>query len=176
MFEGLLIVVILILTALIFTKCWRRRDRHARGCKCSECKMDRTPPPATVAIETKTTPEDQTINEHSEYFNIVSGAETCTDTGFAVNEFGAPGMDFKDWVMAQSVDPQTIKNHTEFVKDRTKNGEFMTGRTFTPDSHDSYDPIPWVGLRRPQAVPVGNPDQTPDVDYNLYSNKPGLVW
>lgn len=126
-------------------------------------------------------PESFTTGEHSEYFTGVKNDECspCNDENFtyAVHEFGAPNLDFKDWVTSQAVDPQVLKNHAEFVKNKIKyedNKVIVTGRTYSPDSHDSYDPIPWSGLKRPQAVAVRSPTQVPDIDYNLYDTKPSI--
>jgi len=128
-----------------------------------------------------TNPESHTIKEQNEYFTTANDDSdvACDDNKFvyAINEFGAPGMEFKDWVTSQSVDPQVIKNHSEFVKGQlVEDTQIITGRTYSPDSHDSYDPIPWQGLRRPEAVQVRSPTQVPDVDYDLYNNRPSIRW
>jgi hypothetical protein len=133
-------------------------------------------------------PEASAQAEQTEFFTgcqdpaKVNAEMNClcegNDLAYAVNEFGAPGMEYKDWVAAQAVDPAVVKNHAEWVKDRVSEGSLnVTGRTYSPDSHDSYDPIPWQGIRgRPQATTVCSPDQVPDVNYDLYESKPKLVW
>jgi hypothetical protein len=143
------------------------------------------PPVAQVAEKT---PEQAATAENTEHFSNCSGADQqmqqdlsnmCEggDYSYAVNEFGAPGMDYKDWVAAQSVDPAVVKNHAEFVSDRARLREGnLLGSTYSPDMHMSYDPISWGGLRRPQAVPVCNPTQVPDVDYNLYNTESTFSW
>lgn len=163
------------------SKTWDCIDRNSG--ELATVSMQVGAPAASAAPAAPTapaTPEKAAQSENAEYFSGPQGADTqsCDDKfEFAVNEFGGPGMDFKDWVAAQSVDPQVMKNHTEFVKDRLgSNTQNITGRTYSPDSHDSFDPIPWVGLRRPQAVAVGNPDQVPDIDRSLYENKPKFTW
>lgn len=120
--------------------------------------------------------ENQAMMDNIESFSVCAGVDNETDRAvdclcgdspditFAVHEFGAPGMDYKSFMASQEVDPEVLKNHTAFVEERSG----FTGRTFTPDSHDSYDPIPWVGLRRPEYVKQCNPTQVPDVDVNLY--------
>lgn len=113
--------------------------------------------------------------------NVNFYSQPCTnacdgDLSFATNDFGAPGADFKDYLTSQAVDNSVIANHAEFVRDRQKFGN-VTGRTYSPDSHDSYDPTPWIGIRgRPQNVPFGNPDQVPDVDFSLYADKQRVTW
>lgn len=116
-------------------------------------------------------------NVESESFQVCGGYSpeqlkaTCEDsTGAYVQGYGNEGLDYNAYAASQAVDTQVIRNHGEFIKNVRglgPNGEF-TGRTYSPDSHDSYDPIPWIGLRRPEAVNVCNPTTVPDVDYNLY--------
>ncbi len=140
---------------------------HDSTCKCPKCS------------QTVDKVADAAQAEHlSASEGVVFG---CTDSDYAYanNTYGAPGSDFKDWITAQSVDPQVIKNHSEFIADRLNTvGTNITGRTYSPDSHDSYDPISWIGIRgRPQAVPTSdNQAQVPDVDYNLYSKTQKLRW
>lgn len=179
--EGLLLVIIFVLIFLVY-----------KG-KASAPTQENLSLKKVLGMEKATprlhsTPEAASIAEQAEYFtgcqdNTMTDAQmNCycgdTDLAYAVNEFGAPGMEYKDWVAAQAVDPAVIKNHAEWVKDRISEGSLnVTGRTFSPDSHDSYDPIPWVGIRgRPQAVAVCNPTQVPDVNYDLYENKQKLTW
>lgn len=103
-------------------------------------------------------------NEIDKTLDCVCGDETTYS--YSENDYGAPGVDYKMFVTSQAVDDQVVKNHKDFVV--ANHGQFATGRTWSPDSHDSYDPIPWVGLRRPEYVPVCNPTQVPDVDTNIY--------
>jgi len=80
-------------------------------------------------------------------------------------------MDYKSWVTSQAVGEDVIRNHQQYIADRDQlqtGGAYFTGRTTSYDSHDSYDPIPWIGLRRPEYVEVCNPTTTPDVSLALY--------
>lgn len=130
------------------------------------------------------------LKENQEYFTTCGGADdvkkaldcVCgdTDQAFAKFDYGAENMDYKDYVASQAVDDKVIENHLQFVRDRKGLGPeatFVTGRVFSPDSHDSYDPIPWVGLNRPQYVQQCNPTQVPDIDTNLYKGRrPYCFW
>lgn len=148
------------------------KGEHGVGCQCSKCVNH----------------EKDTLKENFEYFSECQDPTEVKQTldgicdendkfEYAIHEFGEPGMEFKDWVASQAVDAQVFKNHAEFVKDRfTDNNRLITGRTYSPDSHSSYDPIPWIGLRRPQAVPTCNPTQVPDLDYNLFESRPTFTW
>lgn len=150
---------------------------HPPGCTCTSCRsydnMARN-----------------AMNEQMEYFATCKDTDetskaldcVCGDNekfSFAENDYGAPGMDYKAYVTSQAVDDKVIKNHLAYVEERKglgPEGEF-TGRTYSPDSHDSYDPIPWVGLRRPQYVQQCNPTTVPDCDTNLYKgNRPFCFW
>lgn len=166
--EGFLIAVILVLTYQLWT------NRPAAQEKVFDC-VDRASGELTT-VKMNYTPEQKAMAENIESFS--GGSADCSgDLAYAVDEFGAPGMEYKDWVASQSVGTDVLINHATFVKDRIKStGQNITGRTYSPDSHDSYDPIPWIGLRRPQAVPVDNPTQVPDVDKSLYSAKSSLRW
>lgn len=138
-----------------------------------------TPPvtkPSNSSADNANEAEKMSLLDNIEAFSVCGGVDNETDRAvdclcgdnpditFAVHEFGAPGMDYKAFTASQEIDPEVVKNHGEFVAER----QGMTGRTFTPDSHDSYDPIPWIGLRRPEYVKQCNPTQVPDVDVNLY--------
>jgi hypothetical protein len=196
--EGLLIVILIVLIYMIITR--KQASSTARATKTWDC-VDRDTGDITsvrMAVKTKhgpgckcrvcLSPEAAAAAEQTEYFTgcqdptKLNAELNCLcegdDLSYATNEYGAPGMSYKDWVAAQAVDPAVVKNHAEWVKDRVQEGSLnVTGRTYSPDSHDSYDPISWIGIRgRPQAVATCNPDQTPDVNYDLYEDKPKMVW
>lgn len=193
--EGLLVAIVVVLMFIVLTrnrggcleekkKTWDCIDRasgrvtsvemqyaHKKGCSCPNC--------------TGTTPEKESLKNNAEYFTSCGDSpDVRQDTGcddkfaYAVNDFGAPGLTYVDWVTSQSVDPQVIKNHSDFTKDRIggSNPQNITGKTFSPDSHDSYNFQPWVGLRRPQAVSQCNPTQVPDFSPDLFDKKPGFTW
>lgn len=191
--EGLLIVIVLILTVIVLSGRLNPKAEPSKT-KTWDCVNRDTGDVTSVKMAyagkgAAQSPEAASLSEQAEHFegcrnsaDDTARALDCMCEGddkfeYAVNEFGAPGMEFKDWVASQSVDPTVIKNHAEFVKDREKiRGDNVTGKTFSPDSHDSYDPLPWIGLRRPQAVAVCNPTQVSDMDVNLFSAKPKFTW
>lgn len=119
--------------------------------------------------------ESRLMAENLEYFDGKPGTTETHSTG---SSFAGTGLDYVDYVAKNAIDPASISSHAEFVRDRFKHSDTQnaTGRTWSPDSHDSYDPIPWQGLRRPQGVAVHNPTQVPDVDYSLYSSRNKLVF
>jgi len=149
--------------------------------------------PTLVSLESaapggqgRTMPEMAALTENQRYFSTCSypndNYECAIKCGDSINmtasaEYG-PGMEYKDWVQSQALDPQIARTHADYLADRKRNPftSNVTGPTWTPDYHMSYDPIPWIGLRRPQNVPVCNPTQVPDVDYSLYEDCSKFTW
>jgi hypothetical protein len=190
--EGLLIVIVLILTVIVLSGQMRQQPVESKT-KTWDCVNrdtgDITSVKMSYSAAAKESPESNSLSENAEHFEScrnsaedTARALDCMCDGddkfeYAVNEFGAPGMEYKDWVASQAVDPTVIKNHAEFVADRQKlSGQNILGRTTSYDSHSS-DSIPWIGLRRPQAVPICNPTQIPDsVDIDWYDAKPKFNW
>lgn len=133
---------------------------------------------------------DKAMSENAEYYTTCGDGKyskrdvdcACGDGPFNFGKyaFGAPDMSYTDYVTSQGVDDRAIIYHAQFVKDRKglgPTGEFVTGRTYSPDSHDSYDPIPWVGIRGRHKT--GKTDilcggrSVPDIDTNLFKgNRP----
>ncbi len=193
--EGLLIVIIIILIVTVImrdqrakgatttTREWDCIDRktgdttavkmqyetqHGSGCKCPKCSS----------------PEANSLKENAEF--MTAGCDNdkelhnmCGegDFAYATNEFGAPGLSFVDWVASNSLDTAVLKNHGEFVKDRLGNNtQNITGRTYAIPDDIETDAVFWIGLRRPEAVPVCSPTQVSDVNYNWYGTKPKFTW
>jgi hypothetical protein len=190
--EGLLIVIVLILTVIVLSGRLNQKPEPTKT-KTWDCVNRDSGDVTSVKMSyaaAKASPEVASMTENAEHFEScrnsaedTARALDCMCDGddkfeYAVNEFGAPGMEYKDWVASQSIDPTVIKNHAEFVADRQKTvGGNMLGKTYSPDSHSSDSSVPWVGLRRPQAVPICSPTQIPDsVNLDAYNIKPKFTW
>lgn len=194
--EGLLVVIVIILLFVVFarprktqtnaTKTFDCVDRntgditsvqmnyvHPTSCKCPKCSS----------------PEGNSMSEQAEHFqgcmngpSLMPGldCDTCGDNfDYAVNEFGAPGMSYRDWIGTQAVDPATVKNHAEFVKDRVGNDwkQIITGPTYALPDHESYQPTPWIGIRgRPTRVAICNPTEVTDDDVGFYPETQKVTW
>lgn len=185
--EGILIVIVIVLIYLVWSGKAKKgpviwnciKDGlsgagHPVGCKCEECV------------------EKAAMEETQEHFTICRDPNIgvqpdscyCGDDdkfAYAIDEFGAPGMEYKDWVTSQAVDNNVIRNHAEFVRDRLGKNGIWTGRTWTPDSsfHESYlsNAVPWMGIRGPpQRVAVCNPSQVTDIDPEVLPAKQKLTW
>ena len=184
--EGFLIVIVIVLTIWIFTK--------GPGAKASssvwDCVDRQSGEVATVKVQQKKcSPEKAAQSEQAEYFSTLSDAtmqcvmdNACGDGEsfqYAVNEFGKPGADYKDWIAERSIDSQTMKNHAEFVKDRMEK-QTSTGPTsgqMRGEMEASSSGPGWVGLRRPQHVPrSGDEAQQTDSDESYFTDKSTLVW
>lgn len=186
--EGLLIVIVIVLVYMM-TKMKKEKESDTVWHTITGRPGDQVASDNVQLAKPMLSPEQASIRENAEYF--AGGSDpadagkklgtVCSDTddhfAYAVSDFGAPGKDFKDWVTEQAVDAATYKNHAEFTKDRFgSDTQNLTGRTYSPDSHDSYNFQPWVGLGRPQAVPVNNPDQVSDTNDASFSTKSRFMW
>lgn len=193
---GLLLVALFMLVADKF-KCARERRatgpeiKITREYECSDSDGNRADVAVTdtVGAGDLETAHKKSINENVEYFETCQAVadettkaldcacDPSTGFPFARNAYGAPGLDYNTFVMAQGVDSQVIENHAAFVKDRrnvnAQGGEF-TGRTWTPQGEiegGSYGSN-WWGIRgRPYAVPICNPTQQQEVDPDEYRYK-----
>lgn len=106
-----------------------------------------------------------------------TNCESCEgDLSFATNDFGAPGIQFSDWAMSQTLDPRIVASNQQFVNDRLSNPQTWTGATYSPDRHDTYDAVPWQGLARPARVAINSPDQIADIDTSRYPVVSQLRW
>ncbi len=143
---------------------------HSSGCKCPKCSS----------------PELASSKENCEFFTSGCGEDAklalhnmCGDEAefaYAKNDFGAPGLSYKDYVTSMAVDNQVIANHSQFVTDRLGNvNQNILGTTRNLGDCE-FQMQPWVGLRRPEAVPVCNPTQVPDLDYDWFAQKPKFTW
>jgi len=182
----ILIVAIVVLMLLICDQRMRNGSCGKKGgdadIKKEESPVDAkeglNPGDALALLHEKTkNPEQYAQMEQMEGFAVCNNPDetsrvldcVCGDdpsTAFAEYDYGKPGLDYKAFVTSQAVDAAVIHNHLQFV--HGPNGYYSTGRTYSPDSHESYDPIPWIGLRRPEYVTQCNPTQVPDVDLDLY--------
>src|SRR5437868_4525813 len=126
--EGLLIVVVIVLTIFIFS-----RPKMMKNLKSKEwdCINKETGDMTSVKItrgDKDMSPEMKSQQEQMEYFSVcrdpaeMNKALDCVcgdgENGdgkfaYAENEYGAPGLDYKSWVTANAVDQQVIKNHSD---------------------------------------------------------------
>ena len=180
--ESLLILLVVVLTIVIFRKPAAKSSGTDRAWDC----VDKSNGDVTsVKLHyNNATPEASTTKENAEHFDgSDSSNSTCdpNDTlAYASHPFGNAAS-FTEWALnTGGIDPSVVKNHSEFVKDQVTSNDgssAVTGRTYSPDSHDSWQPISWVGIRGPpQAVPIGNPTQQPEINGSFYSNGPKLSW
>jgi hypothetical protein len=131
--------------------------------------------------------EDQTLREQSEYFSVNAADATCLgkcddDGEFATYPYGPGAGDFHEYLEQTSIDPQTMANHNSFVADRANSvggAATSTGATVSafPDAPEGSSAIDWIGLRRPQNVPVGDPTQISDtIRMSDFTDKSTISW
>lgn len=203
---GLLVVIVIILVYIIMVRpravtdgktsaydCVNRATGEISSVAMTLSAGAATPPasaaPAVSAASPQNALEKKATAENFEHFeSCANGPKIMPDLDslcrgdafeYAVNEYGGPGMGFKDWAASQAVDASTVQNHAAFVKDRTDvvgNG-IITGRTWAMPDHESYQPTPWVGIRgRPTRVPVCNPTKVTDDDIYWFPTAQKVVW
>ena len=169
MIETLLLIVIIILLAYF---CWTKYY-PSETLIGSRSRLGSTGANSTGAARVSSA--SSRLTENLEGGNETTGeADPTADMS---SSFNGSEMDYKTWVANQAIDPQVIKNHKEFVTDRLKSKENITGRAYTPDSHQA-EQVNWIGIRgRPQAIPYrGNPDQEPDIDKSWFPTTQKLKW
>lgn len=177
--EGLLIAVIIILMYIMLV------DRKEKQPVVSSADQVATAPTESFYPKAKLTPEQYATSQNLEHF---SGSALTTaknemlgldpDHAFGAEGFMSPNQDFKDYITGLAVDQQVVKNHTEFVKDRV-NGtdQNILGKTYAMPDEIETDSTPWMGLRRPQAVPTdGNTQQLTDNSDYGYTKKATFSW
>lgn len=132
-------------------------------------------------------PEAKTLAENAEHFHAAemmygaSGPDSTCAESFTAGTYAGTDIAYKDLITMQAVDPQTIRNHDEFVKDRLgpDQSQIITGKTYSIGEVE-MDSINWIGIRgRPQAIPeahMGNPTQISDVREESYVKKPRFNW
>lgn len=79
-------------------------------------------------------------------------------------------------VIKTSLDPATFTMHKEFVKDVRR---FSSGANFTSVTDDNTNSVftNFMGLRRPQHVPIGpTVRETPDVDETVLQRNHDFRW
>ena len=137
---------------------------HPAGCSCPRCS-----------------PEANAIAGNLEHFagGHVGMAPAGADSVY--EHFDVGDLSYKDFIASLSVDPQTLINHREFVRDRTAGqNQIITGRTAAMGEIEGNSSV-WWGIRgRPQLIPElsqGNPTQVPDdVRETDYTVKPRFNW
>jgi hypothetical protein len=186
---GVVLVILTIITAAVYVS-----REHADNPTSASAAAIAATGPALVSLESaapggegRNVPELASLTENQRYYsacNLPNDNYDCSlkcgdaISSTAPNGTYGMGLEYKDFAAAQALDPQVVKNHAEYTADRKRNPNTtnITGPTWSPDYHMSYDPIPWIGLRRPQNVPVCNPTQVPDVDTALYEDCSSLSW
>lgn len=129
---------------------------------------------ADVLRKQKNNIENTMIEENYEHYD---NRPLCTyekgrgaPSEYLVQNYLDGELTYNDFMTSQGVTADVFDNHSKFVEGR---GD-IKGRTISYDMHASQDYIPWVGLNRPQNVPIGDPDQTPEVDRNWYAEAPSV--
>lgn len=180
--EGLLIAAIIILMYIMLVD---RKEKQQVASSTGQVAATQTADEESFAPKAKLTPEQYATSQNLEHFyssslitakNEMLGLDP--DHAFGAEGFMSQNQDFKDYITGLAVDQQVVKNHTEFVKDRV-NGtdQNILGKTYAMPDEIETDSTPWMGLRRPQAVPTdGNTQQLTDNSDYGYTKKATFSW
>ncbi|MHB2028941.1 MAG: hypothetical protein ACYCPT_09010 [Acidimicrobiales bacterium] len=143
---------------------------HNKGCQCQKCSD----------VEARTLGENveffTTCADYKDEVQHLNNSCTKNDLLYAENPYGAKGIDYHEFIASQAISPEVVANHAQFVKSRWSKGEGWTGSTFSPDKKISGDVYPWVGLRRPEKVPICNPTQIPTFTYSDFEPHSSIAW
>ena len=84
---------------------------------------------------------------------------------FVKHPYGAENLSYGEWLKAEGVSAEIIANHEKFLSDKRYS---YGGVSYAPVVQE-YIPIPWIGLSKPEAVPVANNIASiPDVSSTIY--------
>lgn len=90
--------------------------------------------------------------------------------------YAADGFNWNEYIKADDLDPSAFDSQADFVKDVKR---FSSGANFTSTADDNTSPFftNFVGLRRPEHVPIGSSArQVPDVDENVLQRTKPFRW
>jgi hypothetical protein len=114
------------------------------------------------------------VDENLAYF-AHSACPRDGESDYAVEKYGDKGTSYMDWLGGNLISPEMEKNHQEYIsKDIALIG---VGRAMSYDQNDSYNPVDWTGLRRPQNVPFsGTADQIADMDHSIFMDRSTILF
>lgn len=139
--------------------------------QAKEARMDKQ---IELGLDAKSKAEAEGVQESLMYWATPS-CPVGNEKDYSVEDYGGE-KSYMDWVGDKLISPDMYRNHEEYVQNDIS--RLGTGRTISYDMHDSYDPIKWAGLYRPQRLPQeaeGTPDAIPDLDKSLYSVGPSIL-
>ena len=90
--------------------------------------------------------------------------------------YAADGFTWDEYIKADDLDPSAFDSQAEFVKDVKR---FSSGANFTSTADDNTSPIftNFIGLRRPEHVPIGSSArQVPDIDVKDLQRTKAFRW
>lgn len=90
--------------------------------------------------------------------------------------YAADGFNWDEYIKADDLDPSAFDSQAEFVKDVKR---FSSGANFTSTADDNTSPIftNFIGLRRPEHVPIGSSArQVPDIDETVLQRTKAFRW
>jgi len=176
-YPAVLVVVLVILLVLIFNN---QISYWINATKATVISTLSGNPPAAEYNNMIPDEDDfgyENLEDGSDNQNIADGMLPPGETSDTLTTLGHEGKQPWDEIIAATeLDPSTFANHHEFVKDVRR---FSSGANFTSvndaDTNSAF--TNFVGLRRPEAVPIGpTARQQPDVDESVLMRNSPLRW
>jgi hypothetical protein len=99
-------------------------------------------------------------NDYSTFYDPES-QDAFNPTVGAINDGYGNRVDWKDYIATQAIGADVVKNHQGFVQDVLANNRGLRRPTMV-DSHESFEPTAWTGLRRPERIPLNEPGSLVD--------------
>lgn len=175
-----LVLVICLILCIIALACAKYNSPHDKsaGSTTWDC-LSRT----GDMFRTVTTPNSDPVVASlatAEHF-ATTDAATAADPNNPIASAACASVkatNYEDYIRDLTIDDQTKQQHMNFVNDTVASAP-RGGLSFSMDSswHESFgNGVPFVGLMRPQAVPVGNPDSVGDFDMSYFAQEPTLKY
>jgi hypothetical protein len=166
--SGAFAIVLIILFILIFS---RQLSYWLNATKKTIASMVTGAPPREVGLIM----DDEYGSEHLTNNNPQTPAMNSDDVvnNTLMEQGYGDGAPWDETLKATELDPSIFANHADFVKDTRT---YSSGANFTSVADDNGSTVftNFIGLRRPQPVPIGDSvREEPDVDETVLGrNKP----
>jgi hypothetical protein len=168
-----LAVVLVILLWVVYTNWDKLKDmlklNEEMSCRCGKtgCNCSEKMKHEKKAAMPKPQPEQEYLTHPED--DVAESVEV-------LNELGFNDGSWSDVLAATELDASVHENQREFTADVRR---FSSGANFTSiadDNRDTYS-MSWLGLRRPQAVHIGeDARQVPDVNTDIFKRNRDLRW
>lgn len=167
--EVAIAILILVVLLLVFTNYLDEQKKWVKA----QLNMEKE---TMEDIIDKQTIEDLRKDRVSSDGNKISIGGPLTSDILQNEGYAADNFNWGEYITAQDLDPSAFDSQQDFVKDVKR---FSSGANFTSTSDDNTSPIftNFIGLRRPEHVPIGSSArQVPDIDETVLQRTKTFRW